>query len=195
LREALNLLEVERVITTKHGSGRYLISFPDEFGIDITRLQGVTELLESYDIQASDKLIEVEKLKAFGEICDQLGVEEGTDLLAIKRLRFAKNTPIIYSIDILPRKILPEIWREEDFKGSLYTYLEEQCHIQLDHAQATIRATLLRGEVNELVPDPLTPWILLEQLIYDRDGRPIIFSKDYHQGDHIVFHVRRYRRQ
>lgn len=194
LREALNLLEVERIITTKHGSGRYLISFPDEFGIDITKLQGVTELLEGYGMEAADKLIQVEEIKASEDLCNKLGVEEGTALLSIKRLRFAKNMLIIYSIDILPRNILPEMLREEDFEGSLYEYLEEQCHIYLDHAQTTIRATLLREEMSQYVSDPLTPWILLEQVIFDRDGKPVIFSKDYHQGDHIVFHVRRYRR-
>jgi GntR family transcriptional regulator len=115
-------------------------------------------------------------------------------VISIERIRYAKTTPIIYSIDILPKSKLPEDWKEDDFKGSLFNYLETRCGVYLDHSQASIRATLLHGEINQMISDPLIPWVLLEQVLYDRNGEPISLSRDYHRGDYIVFHVRRFRR-
>jgi DNA-binding GntR family transcriptional regulator len=79
-------------------------------------------------------------------------------------------------------------------RGSLFDYLEEQAGIVLDNSQATIRSTLPSPELDELMGRPRVSWILLEQVIFDRQGEPIIFSKDYHRGDYILFNVRRYRR-
>src|SRR3972149_11126253 len=52
LREAIHLLEEECVISTKHGTGRFLLSPPGDFSIDLTNLQSVTELLAGSDIQS-----------------------------------------------------------------------------------------------------------------------------------------------
>ena len=194
LREALHLLEVERIISTRHGSGRYLVSLPNEYQIDITSLQSVTELLADYNLDATDQLLQVVEMESSGDISQKLGIDDGAPVISIERIRYAKITPIIYSIDILPKRVLPEDWKEDDFKGSLFNYLESRCGVYLDHSQASIRATLLRGEINQVITDPLIPWILLEQVLYDRSGDPISLSRDYHHSDYIVFHVRRFRR-
>ena len=47
LREAIHLLEEERVISTRHGTGRFLLSRPNDLSIDLTNLQSVTELLSA----------------------------------------------------------------------------------------------------------------------------------------------------
>ena len=57
--------------------------------------------------------------------------------------------------------------------------------------------------VNAIFSDPflksagldkdLVPWILLEQVNYDQQGRAVIYSKDYHHSEYITFHVLRYR--
>ena len=194
LREALHLLEVERVISTKHGSGRYLVSIPNDYQIDITRLQSVTEMLADYHIEATDKLVQIERTESFGDISISLGIPDGSPILSVKRIRYAKKTPIIYSVDHLPKSMLPGDWTEDDFKGSLFSYLENRCKVYLDYSQTAIKATLLPEDLPSLISTPFIPWILLEQVIYDRAGQPIIFSQDYHRSDHITFHVRRVRR-
>ena len=195
LREAIHLLEEERIIATKHGTGRFLAALPDDFKIELTTLQSVTELLAGYQITAANILQRVERLPASKEIALLLNLAEGEPIIVIHRLRYASNELIIASTDTLPEKILPSPWSEDDFRGSLFNFLEERCKIRLDYSQTTIHTTILDQKTHPWVQDPTIPWILLEQVIFNQDGAPVIFSRDYHRGDNISFFVRRFRRQ
>lgn len=194
LREALHLLEVERLISTRHGKGRFLLAPPRDISIDITSLQSVPDLLSGFGIESIDKIIKIVESDAHGEISTHLNLDDGTPIVSIWRLRYAGKIPIIFSIDTLARKRLPETFSRADLKGSLFTFLEEQCGLRLDHSLATLRAARLPEEVQEEVGNHNDSWILMEQVIYDREGEAIIYSKDYHHTDYITFHVRRYRR-
>jgi GntR family transcriptional regulator len=150
--------------------------------------------LSSYGLKVTNQLLRVVEFPCVGEVAANLGIDNGTPVLSVERLRYAKNTPVIYSVDFLEKKRLPETWTEQDLCGSLFEYLEQQAGILLDNSQATIRSTSLPVELDELMGSPKVCWILLEQVIFDRQGEPLIFSKDYHRGDYILFNVHRYRR-
>ncbi len=193
LREALQLLEEERIIVTKHGSGRYVLSLPSNLDIDISNLQSVTELLTSYRISTENKLLRVDVHDPDTELCGLLLIKPTDQVLSIERLRYAGNTPIIYSIDTIPLRFLPNDWSEQDFKGSLFEYIEDRLGKPLRYSQATIHACRLENLNLPFEPADLT-WILLKQVIYSDPSEPLIFSRDYHRGDRIQFHVRRVRR-
>ena len=193
MREAIHLLEEERIINTRHGTGRFLAAAPGSFDIDLTTLQSVTEMLAGYQIGGENALLRVERRRADETIAGSLRLQTGEAVVTISRLRYAGKIPIIYSQDILPEKLLPAGWKDEDFTGSLFDYLQG-CGIVLDNSQAVIRTAILGEEEIPFTHDPTTPWILLEQVIYDQDNKPVILCKDYHRGDYISFHVRRFRR-
>lgn len=193
LREALQLLEEERIIVTKHGSGRYVLSLPSNLDIDISNLQSVTELLSSYNISTENKLLKVEKHFPDPELCTLLQINPNQEVLSIERIRYAGNTPIIYSIDTIPVRFLPDQWSEDDFKGSLFEYIEKILGKPLRYSQATIHACRLDRDTLPFESEHLT-WILVKQLIYGDFTEPMIYSRDYHRGDRIQFHVRRVRR-
>lgn len=194
LREALHLLEVERLISTKHGKGRFLLSPPRDISIDITSLQSVPDLLSGFGIESVDKIIKIVESDASEEVSTHLNLAVGTPVVSIWRLRYAGKIPIIFSIDTLARERLPGTFSRADLKGSLFTFLEKHCGIRLDHSLATLRAACLPEEVREEVTNHSDSWILMEQVICDREGVAIIYSKDYHHTDYITFHVRRFRR-
>lgn len=194
LREGLHLLEEERVIRSRHGSGRYLLSSPSDLDFDIARLQSVTEMLESYDMQGSIQVLSAMVEPAGSDIASNLGVDVGAPVVCIERTRSVGENPVIYSVDIIEEKRLPDSWKPADFQGSLLHYLKENCDIILDYSHSIIKAVpgrdILQAGINA---DPDIPWILLVQTNYDSLGEPIIFSRDYHRSDYISFHVRRLR--
>jgi GntR family transcriptional regulator len=194
LREAIHLLEEERVISTKHGTGRFLLSTPGDLNIDLTNLQGVTELLMAYHIRSINKVLSVERQPAGADYAQLFNVTSASPIVVINRLRFAENIPIIYSIDAIPETILPGGWGEADFEGSLFSYLQSNCGIAVSHSQTTVRSVLLDPEKTPFQHDYSRPWILLEQVIYSQKDEPVMVSKDYHRGDYISFNIRRFRR-
>ena len=194
LREGLHLLEEDRVIRSRHGSGRYLLSSPSELDFDMARLQSVTEMLANYDIGESVKVLNITEEPANPEIAASLGIDEGLPVVCIERTRSVGDIPVIYSIDIIEKRRLRSPCDPSDFQGSLLNYLKDQCDILLDYSHTIIKAVpgseLLHIGIDI---DPDIPWILLLQTNYDPYGEPIIYSRDYHRSDYISFHVRRLR--
>lgn len=194
LREGLHLLEEERVIRAKHGSGRYLLSLPEDLEFEITHLQSVTEMLEAFGIQVSTRVLDVKPIPADTDIAWQLQIEVDQPVIAIERVRYAMNKPVIYSVDMICEDLIGDSWKKEDFKGSLLRVLEEKSNVFLDYSIATIRAVISQDVIPpEIEIDPNIPWIVLIQTNFTNIGQPIIYSKDYHRADDISFKVKRLR--
>jgi GntR family transcriptional regulator len=194
LREGLHLLEEERVIRAKHGSGRYLLSLPEDLEFEVTRLQSVTEMLSAYGLSVVTKVIDVKHLHADNEIAWHLQIEKGSPVVAIERVRYAMDKPIIYSIDIVAENYIGGDWNNNDFEGSLLKILEEKFGIFLDYSVATIKAVTSQDVIPpEIKIDPNVPWIVLIQTNFNQVGDPIIYSKDYHCADDVSFKVKRLR--
>ena len=194
LREGLQLLEQDRILSTRPGSGRYLNLAPTNFEFDISRLQGVTDMMRTYGIRVSTQVINLKEVPAKDEIAKNLNINTNEPVVWIERVRLAGNTPVIYSIDILPKQIVPGEMHIGEFEGSLLQILEEKWKVYIDHSRATIKAVTSMKEIPTIVlDDPDMPWILMEQVNYDSAGVPVIYSKDYHRGDSIAFYINRNR--
>jgi GntR family transcriptional regulator len=194
LREGLLLLEQDRIINTRQGSGRYLSLHTENFQFDISRLQGVTDMMKSYGVQVCTRVINLREIPANEEVAMNLEINIGIPVISIERLRLAGDKPVIYSIDILPKQKVPGELLKTQFEGSLLQVLEERWKIYIDHSRATIKAVTSRKEIpTEAIDDPDMPWIMMEQINYDTTGIPIIYSKDYHRGDSIEFYINRHR--
>ena len=115
-------------------------------------------------------------------------------VLYLERIWSAENIPVICSIDIVPKHCLSQDCSPLVFEGSLTKFLSEKCGIHLDHARSTIKAIFSDAFLKRVgLANSLVPWVLLEQVNYDQEGRAVIYSKDYHHSDYITFHVSRYR--
>lgn len=194
LRESLHLLEEERIIRTKRGTGRYLLTTPKDFKFDITRLQSVTEMLADFGIQVTTHVIAVREQLADAEMRMHLGLQEGDWVVWIERVRYAGAIPVIYSIDIIPRDLLTGPWQAAQFEESLLAVLMRNWGLTIDHSHATLRVVLTEDFASpSIIVAPGIPWFLFEQVNFSSEGEPIIYSKDYHRGDVITFHVTRHR--
>ena len=196
VREALKILEEEHVILCRHGVGRFLA--PDPSGVlsdDITRLKSVTELSRGLGITTSTRVLSLHEEPANETVRERLGLEPGSTAVVLERVRLARREPIIYSIDIFPRRLAVGELRAKDLQGSLVQVMEEQWGTHMTYSKATISAVVLDGALSERIAVPSgMPWILLEQVSYGPQDRPILYSKDYHRGDKIQFRVLRRRR-
>jgi len=195
LREGLQLLEEERILVARHGSGRYLITPLKDIKVDITELKSVTRLLEDYEIRWTTKVLQVQENPADDLVATKLGIQPGNPVLKIERILYIDDLPILYSIDILSKRWIIGSWQDLDFKGSLFDILEGDWGVRLDHARTTIGAVLYdEGLANRVEVNQFIPWILLEQVDYNQDEQPVIYSKEYHRADYLKIHLTRYRR-
>jgi len=110
----------------------------------------------------------------------------------LERIGFFKGEPILYSIDIFPLRLAPEMASKNIFQGSLLAYLEEKRNIRVKCANATVTAV---GEI----PWPMeefetkVPALHFEQIHYDQRDNPVLYSVDYYRSNYFKFHIFRKR--
>jgi GntR family transcriptional regulator len=196
VREALKLLEEERLVLCRHGVGRFVAPGPSGvLSEGITRLQSVTEMAQDLAIAISTRVLSLREELPDDVVRTRLNLGPGMAVVVLERVRIAQGEPVIYSMDIFPRNIAVGELRPEEFTGSLLSVMEGRWNAQLAYSKAVISAVVLDPEMVQRIGVPGgIPWILLEQINYDSEDRPVLYSKDYHRGDKFQFHVLRRRR-
>ena len=192
LREALHLLEEERIVRALHGMGWYLMAKPATVQADISQLKSVTEMFRAYGLELTTKIVSF-KIYPIKDTWDDLQLKKGEEIVEIGRIRLSDNEPFIYSIDFIPRKAFKREPRRSEFKESLLNMLDSEYDIRLEYSTAKISVVERADfESSEKMLQQISSWLLLEQVNYDENGVPVIYSRDYHRSDKLQFHVRRY---
>ncbi len=196
VREALKALEEERVILCRHGLGRFLAPDPSSVLSDeITRLKSVTEMARGLGIPISTQVLSLLEEPAKDMVRTRLNLEPGSTVIILERVRLAHGEVIIFSIDIFPRRLAVGELHPEEFAGSLLSVMEERWNTRLAYSKTVLSAVILDSELSSRTGVACgIPWILMEQVTYDAQDHPVLYSKDYHRGDKIQFRVLRRRR-
>lgn len=192
LREALKGLQHERLLTIVHGRGIFVAR--GSITRPLTRLQSVTELVADLGYTMTTRVLDVRREPAHDRAAAALGVDEGTPLLCLERLRVVDNQPAIYSLDIFLASLADPDRPLAAWEGSLFTYLEERTGLHVTHSTTTLRAVLLDAATRARIGARAgLPWLLMEQTNYAGDSHPLVYSLDYHHGNLFSFDVLRNR--
>ena len=187
LREALKLLEQGGELDVRHGLGWFVAHATGRW--PITRLETVAEMLHAMGSSVTTRLVSGENSEASEEEGAALGQVAGSRVIRVTRIRLLDGRPTVYSIDVIAGWVLEEDIATIDWTGSLRTLLDTHC-APMASAHAQIQAVSLpRGPALEMREDRGAPWLLLTQTQFTSDGRPVMFSHEYHRGDTVTFDV------
>lgn len=195
VREALRILQEEHVIITRHGLGRFMA--PDPASLltdDITRLRAVTEMAQLLGMTIGTEVLSLEEETPDEVVSEALALGPDETVMVLQRVRSTADGPVIYSIDIFPRRFVVGEIDSAQFTGSLLGIMEQQWQVRLAYSKASLTAVMLDPEIcRRIQVAEDIPWILLEQLNFDAADRPVLYSKDYHHGAYFRFSVLRRR--
>ncbi len=189
IREALKLLEQDGQIHVRHGLGRFVA--PATVRWPITRLESVTEMMQAMGSSVTNRVISIGNAPASDEEAGALRQAAGSTVVRLERVRSLDTRPVIYSIDVIPESVVGSDLATIDWSGSLRALLDGR-GAAMASSTAQLRAvTLPRGVATALGEDPRGPWLLMVQTHFTTDGRPVLYSHDYHRGDALTFNVLR----
>ncbi|MDF2925789.1 MAG: GntR family transcriptional regulator [Paenibacillaceae bacterium] len=197
LRAAIKLLEQEGKLLVKHGTGTFVIKPLPVIPSRLEFLQSTGTMIKLAGLTEEDTRVMIGEVACAKEWADALHMEEGAGVVKLERIRYADGEAVAYSINVMPKQLVGDVFEGVDFSGSLFSFLEERCRIRIARADTELRVPLTNDPyVQRLQVDKVeeTPVILMKQLHYDERNKEVLYSFDYLRNDVFSFWVRRERK-
>ena len=194
VREVLKGLVQAGLLDCRHGKGYFVLSPEAVIHKPVTQLQSVTELMADMGYSVENRVLRMQEENPSPQVRRELQLKEGQTTLRLERVRLSREQPLIYSVDIFPRHLVPGAWQEQDWSGSLLRFFGETSDVDIVSSRTVMHAVLLDPPLcEEIGVPPRTAWFCMEQLNVTKTGRPILFSQDYHRGENFQFYITRRR--
>jgi DNA-binding GntR family transcriptional regulator len=191
LREAVRGLVEEGYLTRRQGDGTFVTQRPRlRNNLDVNF--GVTQLVESMGMTPGSVPIDVREQPAGEEEAQALGLSPGTTVVRVERVRTADGTPLVYSVEFLPARLMPAPFAVERFQGSLYAELRA-AGVAIHHAVSHLAAVAARrGQARHLDVKLGAPLLLLTQVDYTEADQACLYTREWYVSSRVDMRV--YRR-
>ena len=194
LRDILAVLECEGFITRRHGVGtlinRHVLNLPTRLDME----QEFIDMIHAGGHTPSVAFTKAEETPATEEEASKLNLQPGTQLMRIQKLCTASKRPAIYCEDIFDAALLRSPVTEQALRAPVFQLLQDNCRINcfMDISQLKpIVATEELAEILQIAPG--TPLMYIEEVDFDVDGNPVLFSRQYFVNDYFQYNIIRKR--
>lgn len=192
-RKAVELLRGDGLLTSRHGSGTYLLDRPRRITNDLAQLQSMTKMIAAAGIVEKQSDLEWSYKTAPSDVAAFFEAEETEEFFVLRRVRHADVGVISVSVNYLPRKYT-EALNKDNLPQSIFAYLEETQGIQVSRARAELFIPPYGDPCRALLQLPAGCEAFgFRQCHYDRRGNPLLFSLDYLRSDLFHFTIMRTR--
>lgn len=188
VRQALAELELEGVIERIKGRGTFVAQqrTPERL---VQSLTGLFEDVAARGSQLHSKVLRQETVPADERLAEMLGLEPGTDVIAIERLRYVDGEPWVLATTYIPYAIAPGLVDDDLSDQSLYALLERRYDVTLTHGRRGVEAAVASDDqATALEIRPGDPILVLRSTSYSGE-RPVEVFVAYHRGDRSRFEV------
>lgn len=191
LREALKMLQKEQVIRSINGVGTYINYRPAMIENPLNKLQSLGEMIENTGYCQSESDVTMYQQDPEPEWKEKLLIDE--PVLVIERTRIADHSKVAFYYNIIPRHLIGNIANQE-FKDSIFKFLEEKAGIRISHCISEILAISPENTMDQRALQILGHEIVkLKQLHFDQVNQPVLYSIDYLNNNFIKLIVYRER--
>ena len=146
---------------------------------------GLALLLTSSRVDA--QVVSFERQSAGAKLGQRLQISPVDEVWVITRLRLADDETMAIEWMHAPRKLLPDLRREELASHSFYDLLRERYGITIARGVQRIEPTVTNEEESEALNVPLhSPAFLFDRTSRAVDGRIVEFVQSIYRGDRYV---------
>lgn len=191
LREALQNLEQEGIVVRRHGVGTFVTNgYGGRLEGGLERLESILELGGRQGMELRYDDLQLQETLSDPELSEKLNVPAGTPLTSVQRVICADGKPVAYMVDLVLASILPVEAFDAGFTGSVLDLLRQDEGIQINQAVAEIVALSADAQMAaRLAIEPGQAVLLLEEIVFDTEGRVLDCSRNYFVPKFFRFHV------
>jgi len=191
VRAGLQQLENQGLTATRHGIGTFVTPFGRAIKAGLQELRSMTDTIAAHGMTPSMDYRSAAFRDASAEELEAFGRESPCRVLGTERAVSADGVLVAFSYEAILAERLPANLDPASVKGSLFALLESSGSVART-AVAEVHAA--RGKHIGWGERPNTAtYLLLQQVHYDAQAAPIIFSKTYFIEGRFQFSILRVR--
>lgn len=186
VRQALRLLEEERLIRREVGRGTFVSEYRPFTGA--LKVEGSLDDVISLR-RNPVKVIEVKTVKAGADDAIQLGIPLGSPIVRAIRIRLYDGEPYSHIVNDLPGEIGRQLSRS-DWKGGVLRTIEDTLHLPLRDAEQTVRASLADARLARLLNTKVgAPLLAVERIVRTDQARVVARVRIHYRSDIYAMRV------
>lgn len=192
LREALDLLRREGLITRRPGVGTTVVM--PKYGHGLDRLAGLAETLTGYGTVTNEVRTAKMVTDLPAAIAERLELAPGAGAVHIERLRWLNGLPLSLDTTYLTADVGRAVLTGDLASRDVFTLIEETTGCLLGHADVAVHAvTADPGTAALLEIPPGAAVFALERLTHLGDGRPVDVESIRIRADRMTLHATLHR--
>ena len=194
LRDILAVLECEGFITRRHGVGtlinRHVLNLPTRVDME----QEFMDMIYAGGNTPSVAFTKSEQSAATAEEAKKLNLQPGTEVLRIAKLCTASKKPALYCEDLFDASLLRAPITEQALRAPVFQLLQDNCRINCFMDISQMKAIVADDRIADILQiAPGTPLMYIEEVDFDIDGNPVLFSHQYFVNDYFQHNLIRKR--
>ncbi len=184
VRTAIAELVKDGLLVKKQGKGTFVAA---NNARDVHQFISFTQSARMQGMVPSARVLSAATRPGTGEEIEALELSEGSDVVCIRRLRFADNRPVSYERTVFSPEYAYLI--DMDLSGSLYDTIKETRGVVPMHSYSLVELHQADAEEAELLGLKAGDAIMQHtDLVYDQQRKPLHLSKQA-MGPGFKFHV------
>lgn len=181
LRAVIDELVREGLLLRRHGSGTYVAE--PKIALPLT-MTSFSEDMARRGMRPSSRVVGFELTSAGAKLGQRLQISPVDEVWVITRLRLADDETMAIEWLHAPRRLLPELRREELATHSFYELLRVRQGLTIASGTQTIEPTVTSPEEAELLGVPVhSPAFLFERTTSSDGGEVVEFVRSVYRGD------------
>jgi GntR family transcriptional regulator len=192
VRTALSALASTGLISRKHGNGTYVEGKRPALTSMTFSVWEFKHLINNKGKKCSIKGLEVTRREATDSEITILELGSGEEVVTIRRLFYADEDPIIYSLNIIPASYLKEKinLNELDLAIGLDEFVKVYCDFTITGVNVELKANMGNEEiVNIFQVENSVALLELVEVFFGKNGQPVIFTNNYIRDFSLPIHV------
>lgn len=187
VRKAVGSLMEKGLVVRKQGKGTFVTK--PKYSRNMKKLQSFTEMCEQMGVKPGAQVLENRLIMADKKVADRLGIEPGSNVVYISRLRLADGEPVQVEKSYFPLKYA--FLLEEDLNnGSMFECLKEKAGAKVASSEKMIELCRATAEKAALMDVKKGDYLLfVKSTAYDENGEPMYAGIQLINGDRFSLYV------